>query len=346
MTYFKENIMSETRYILSKIDNQKYCKTNGQFTRHLRNNNLTYKEYFEKYVTGKTPLCKCGNPLTFYQNTETYANSCGRPSCVGANIKITKSNWTDDQKKADSENKKLSAALRTEEQIQNQIKKTKNTFVKKYGVEWGTQSEIQKNKSKKAKLEKYGNEYYSGWEKSAEKNRNKSTDEQNKINELRRQTNLERYGVENCFLRFDIRSKAMKSNSEGKDYILPSGKIIKIRGYEDTALSILLEIYQENEILTHNISEEFLLPTFQYINVNLHKSTYYPDIYIPKENRIIEVKSTWWWDGNGQEKYNSRLQNNLKKRQAVLDKGYNYEVWLFENKDAYKILKDDKDFQT
>jgi hypothetical protein len=62
--------------------------------------------------------------------------------------------------------------------------------------------------------------------------------------------------------------------------------------------------------------------------------------------KIIEVKSRWWWDGNGSEKYKSRLKNNLKKRQAVLDKGYIYELWLFENKNNYKILKNDTDFQT
>jgi hypothetical protein len=71
---------------------------------------------------------------------------------------------------------------------------------------------------------------------------------------------------------------------------------------------------------------------------------YYPDIYIPKENKIIEVKGRWWWDGNGIEKYKSRLVNNLKKRSAVLDTGYNYEVWLFEDRKNYRILKNDTDF--
>lgn len=30
-------------YATSKIDQQRYCKTNGQFTRHLRNHDLTYR---------------------------------------------------------------------------------------------------------------------------------------------------------------------------------------------------------------------------------------------------------------------------------------------------------------
>jgi hypothetical protein len=81
-----------------------------------------------------------------------------------------------------------------------------------------------------------------------------------------------------------------------------------------------------------------------YVNVNQHTMRYYPDIHIPKENKIIEVKGRWWWDGNGIEKYRSRLSNNLKKRKAVLNAGYQYEVWLFEDRKNYRILTDESDF--
>ena len=98
--------MSDTKYIKSKIDNNIYCKTNGQFTRHINSSGLTYKDYFELYVTGITPLCYCGKPKTFYQKTETYANSCGSPECVGKTISNTKSQWTVEQKLQDSINKR------------------------------------------------------------------------------------------------------------------------------------------------------------------------------------------------------------------------------------------------
>jgi len=38
------------------------------------------------------------------------------------------------------------------------------------------------------------------------------------------------------------------------------------------------------------------------------------------------------------------LDKNLKKRQSVLTGGYAYEVWLFEDRKNYRILKDDRDF--
>jgi hypothetical protein len=337
--------MSNTKYITSKIDNNRYCKTNGQFSRHLSNNGLTYKDYFEMFITGVTPLCYCGKPKSFYQKTESYANSCGSSKCVGKTVSNSKSQWTKEQKLQDSVNKKQAAKLKTLEDKNIAVAKSRETFRKKYGVEWSSQLDSQKSKSKNTKLKKYGIATYNNSNVSKLKNKNKSIVEKNLINEKRRKTNLELYGVENCFLRPDVKEKSAKSNSSGKTFTMPSGKAVKIRGYEDVAISMLLQIYNEDELVIDNMMNLFNLPIFQYINVNQHTYKYYPDIYIPKENKIIEVKSRWWWDGNGDFKYNSRLTNNLRKRKSVLDKGYNYELWLYENKNTYKILKNDSDFQ-
>lgn len=335
--------MSAT-YIISKIDNNSYCKTNGQFARHIKQNNLTYKEYYELYVTKITPLCYCLKPLTFYQKTETYANSCGNPKCVGKFVSKTKQQWTEKEKHQDSANKKKAAESRTQEEKQMQVQKARDTFNKKYGVEWGSKSEKQKEKSRQTKLEKYGDEKYNNRKMISKTNLSKSNAEKNEINNKRRKTNLKKYGVENVLAIPSIRAKSMRSNSLGKDYTFPSGKVVKIRGYENIVLDYLfLTNYREDDIM---VDSSKCIPTFKYKTVSRHSWRYYPDIYIPTENRIIEVKSQWWWDGYGKEKYKSRLENNLRKRQAVLDAGYNYEVWLFEDKHTYRVLKYDKDFQT
>lgn len=336
--------MNEAQYITSKIDNNQYCKDNGHFTRHIRKNGLTYKEYYETYITGFTPLCCCTKPLTFYQKTESYANSCGNPKCVGKNVSKTKSYWDAKKKKQDSDNKKIVASLRSYEQIQSQINKAKKTFKEKYGVEWGSKSNVQKEKSKKTKLEKYGNSTYNNSQSSAEKNRNKSIREQEVINNKRRKTNLEKYGVENTYLMSNVIKKSRQSNSKGRLYTFPSGKAIWIKGYEDTVIDQLLNIYSESELIVHNWQDMYALPVFQYVDHRRHYLKYYPDIYIPKENKIIEVKGRWWWDGNGDIKYINRLKNNLKKRDAVIQQGYTYEVWLFETRKNFKILKDEKKF--
>lgn len=338
--------MSDTKYIKSKIDNNIYCKTNGQFTRHINSSGLTYKDYFELYVTGITPLCYCGKPKTFYQKTETYANSCGSPECVGKTISNTKSQWTVEQKLQDSINKKQAAKLKTLEDKKIAVAKARETFRKKYGVDWSSQLDFQKTKSKNTKLERYGVATYNNSEITKLKNKNKSILEKNLINEKRRNTNIEKYGVGNCFLKPDVKSKSARSNSYGKEFTMPSGKIIRVRGYESQAILELLNLYNENQILVNDVLQSFNLPVFSYIDHRRHKLNYYPDVYIPEENKIIEVKSHWWWNGNNDPKYSSRLKNNLNKRKAVLDKGYIYELWLYKDKNNYRILKNDSDFQT
>ena len=342
-----ENKVNTAIYIESKIDGISYCKTNGQFTRHLRKNNLTYRDYYEKYITRNSPKCSCGERLAFYQKTESYANSCGGPECRGKNISNTKQNWTTGQKAIDSENKKKAAATRTKEQKDIQLTKARSTFKEKYGVEWGSQLQIQKEKSKQTKLKKYGDEKYNNSKQASLSRISRSTEEKNNSNQQRRTTNLDRYGIENPLLRPESLSKSARHNSAGRDFILPSGKVIGVRGYEDSALLELIESYNYNEsdiIFDDMKLKKSPVPVFKYIDNRRHHLNYYPDIYVPKENKIIEVKSQWWWDGYGAEKYQSRLENNLRKRDAVLDKGFNYEVWIFENKYTYKVLTHDTDF--
>lgn len=331
--------MSKAVYITSKIDGVSYCKTNGQFTRHLRSNNLTYQEYYETYISKISPKCSCGEPLTFYQKSESYANSCGNPTCVGINVSKTKQLWTDSQRLADANNKKAAANLRTPEEIAARTAKSKATFKQKYGVEWATQSIEFKDKSRKTKLDRYGNEYYANSSKTSKSWQAMPTEKINQIVEKRRLTCLERFGVENALMKPEARVNSAKANSLGRKFVLPSGRIIGIRGYEDIVLSKLLETYSELDLQVDDRLSKYQLPVFDYIDHRRHHLKYYPDIYILKENKLIEVKSRWWWDGNGLDRYKSRLKNNLRKKDAVLQAGYEYEVWLFESRLEYKVLQ-------
>jgi len=331
-------------YIKSKIDGIEYCKSNGQFTRHLKKHQLTYQTYYEKYVTGIEMKCKCGKPMTLYQQTETYANSCGHAVCVGKLIAVTKQNWTIQQKQQDSDNKKKAASLKTDEEKTTRLTRLIKTNQKRFGVDFTTQSSVMIDKSKLTKKERYGDENYSNPKQKSKSWQAKTTDELNKITEKRRTACLERYGVSSPFFLPNVRTKSAVANSIGREFILPSGKIIRVRGYEDAAITHLVEEYNENELMLDDMLTKFNLPVFIYTDSRRHILKYYPDIYIPKENKIIEVKGRWWWDGNGIIKYRSRLLNNLKKRQSVLDAGYQYEVWLFEDRKNYRILKDDTDF--
>ena len=336
--------MGNAVYIKSNIDGIDYCKTNGQFTRHLKQHNLNYQQYYEKYVTGIVMKCMCGNPKTFYQQTETYANSCGNPVCIGKLIRETKANWTPEQKMSDSNNKKKWAASRTKESLAKSRDVRTQTNRERYGVDYTTQSTQMMTKSKLTKKERYGDENYSNPGKTSESWQAKSADEINIITEKKRNTCRDRFGVDSPFFLPDIRKKSAIANSIGREYALPSGKVIRVRGYEDAAINKLLKYYTEFDLVFDDTLAEYGLPVFMYNDNRKHTLKYYPDIYIPKENKIIEVKGRWWWDGNGDLKYQNRLEKNLKKRQSVIDAGYQYEVWLYEDRNTYRILKDDRDF--
>jgi hypothetical protein len=104
-----------------------------------------------------------------------------------------------------------------------------------------------------------------------------------------------------------------------KNYIMPSGKIIRIQGYEYIALDELVKIYKEEEMIT----ERSKIPIFNYI-LKGQILRYYPDIYIQSQNIIIEVKSTWT--------YKKNLIKNILKSLAVKKSGYNFEMWIYDYK--------------
>lgn len=121
----------------------------------------------------------------------------------------------------------------------------------------------------------------------------------------------------------EISEKISKHNT--KIYILPSGKETNIQGYENLALDILLKEFTEDEIL--NSRTEMPVIRYQHKNVNRR---YFPDIYIPKVNKIIEVKSIWT--------YKRDLVKNIIKAIYTRKLGYDYEVWLFDKKKLINVF--------
>ena len=107
-----------------------------------------------------------------------------------------------------------------------------------------------------------------------------------------------------------------------KDYILPSGKLIKIQGYENYTLGILLkeENINENDIFVNKID----VPEIWYTDTEGKKRRYYVDCYIKSQNRCIETKSTYTYEKGG--------ENVKLKQQAVKKAGFDCEIWIFNSK--------------
>ena len=121
----------------------------------------------------------------------------------------------------------------------------------------------------------------------------------------------------------EILSKILKNSYLKKDYILPSGTITQVQGYEPIALDELFENnYKEDDIITQYQGIEY-----EFEN-NTHK--YYADIYIKSENKIIEVKSDFTME--------KEYDKNMAKWEACVDLGYEFEFWIYDKKNK-EVLK-------
>jgi hypothetical protein len=127
-----------------------------------------------------------------------------------------------------------------------------------------------------------------------------------------------KYGTDYPMQNKEIMEKSFKSSFKKKLYTLPSGKIIQYQGYENYALDDLLKIYDETEIVNGTIN----VPELWY-ETNGKKHRHYVDFFIPKENKCIEVKSTFT--------LKSKKDNVFDKQVYAKQQGYLYEIWVYDN---------------
>lgn len=117
----------------------------------------------------------------------------------------------------------------------------------------------------------------------------------------------------------EVQAKSEASCYKFKEYVMPSGKIVKLQGYEDTALDELVQKYEEENICVGRAN----IPTVEYY-INETKHVYFPDFFIKSENKIIEVKSEWT--------IKLARGNVEEKALATVKAGYKYEIWLYNHK--------------
>jgi hypothetical protein len=195
------------------------------------------------------------------------------------------------------------------------INKIKLTNIQKIGVQHNMQLESNKEIFKNTCLKKYGVE-------------NPSQIQNVKNKKL--QTCLKNWGVEYPTQNSEIMEKQIKSSYSKKEYILPSNKIIEIQGYENFALDEL--------IINGKIDESDIIsgcknvPVIWYNDETGKKHRHYVDIFIPSQNRCIEVKSTWTAKKNE--------HNIFLKQNAAKELGYKYEIWVYDSKKEKIICYD------
>ena len=201
---------------------------------------------------------------------------------------------------------------RGEEDTKLRNEKIEKTCLERYGVQHFQSSNHIKDKKKKTYQNRYGEDNPSklDW-----------------VKEKKKQTTIINYGVENPSQSHIIHVKK-SLHAKNKQIISQCGKEFNLEGYEPIALEELLVQYTANDVL-HHIEIEKALGKIHY-TYNNKNSIYHPDFFVISENKLVEVKSSYW--------YNRDLARNLEKKKACLDAGYQFEFWIYDSKGSNKII--------
>jgi hypothetical protein len=318
-------------YTTSKLDGASYCTSNGHFARHLRANNITQRDYHETYITGVTPLCDIcwTRPLSIGNSKSAivYRNTCGSRACAGAKISAARQSFTDEDWEAQTARYRATMSAKSVEEIAEYREKISVALTTE-NADGVRPIDVTAEKRKQAKLAKYGDAYWSNSAKASETRFGFDESRKNDINQKRSNTLMERYGVEHLSHSVEFLEKAWTTAHRLKEYVMPSGAVVRIQGYEPTALNILLneQGYSEDQLVTGSHS----VPTIPY-ELAGRRRRHFPDIYIPAENRLIEVKSS--------RTFGVQKSKNLEKKIAAEALGYAYEIWVCSNKELLEIIK-------
>ena len=154
------------------------------------------------------------------------------------------------------------------------------------------------------------------------------------LEQKRQATYLRKYGVRHYRQHGPTFRKILKGMFGFKEAILPSGRSVHLQGYEPEAVEALLALYPESAIDFDTI------PSIPYTDFHGHPHTYHPDLFIPSDNLIIEVKSWWTLKEN--------YEINRLKQAAALAAGYRFQFWVKDPKARIFDIIDDPlpDFAT
>ena len=225
-------------------------------------------------------------------------------------------------------------------QVQEFKDRLKQTCLEKYGVDNPSKSQEVKDKIMKTNLLNHNFQHSSQLQEVKDKIKQTNllnhgvehTSQTQNFKDKYKQTNLLRHGFENPSQNAEISEKQSKGGYKLKEFKFPNGEILFLQGYEPFLLKNLVELgYGYNDIITKRTE----VPEIWYVN-NSKKCRYYCDVYISKTNTIYEVKSTWT--------YKQGINNINLKKQACIDAGYIFKLYVYDQKgvkqDKIKI-KDD-----
>ena len=290
----------------------KYCGSLDQ---------IQFRNFFQGYSVFCSPKCASD----WYRDNETIEQKINKSSKISKSLKSkAKEDW-----KKINQKREQTKLIKYNNRTYNNQEKYKKTMQERYGVETPLQNPQIKKKFKTTIEDKDWSSTIELRKKTLIKTTGFDHQLKNpKIKEKIRETCLKRYGVENPSQHTDIAEKKLKSTFLKKECELPNGEIILVQGYEAFAINYLLKKYSIDDLIFNPKK----MPEIWYTENN-KKHRYFPDIFIPKENKIIEVKSV--------RTMKLQLKKNRLKQAKCLELGFNFQFIIFDNK---MNLVDEKDF--
>jgi hypothetical protein len=307
---------------------------------------LCKKEFFHKNPLKQfcSDVCVQRNKSIFqkfYKNTEEGKKKNSEAQKIAQNkpeVKFKKSNIS----------KEISNRPEVKEKFSKWSKEYHNREDVKHSTSNWTKKYFQENPESRFKISESIKQYYKNvypYDKKAKKiksNSSKESNNRNEVKEMKSKAMKEYWSNEGKREKQRIKQKNIHSTPEMielhrknsqrlwedskyankvfcgmkyKEFIFPSGKIVKTQGYENIVLDELINQYEESDIFVGPIEIRNQIGKIKYKFDNKLRS-YYPDIYIKSINMIIEVKSEYT--------YNQHLECNLAKQDACLEMGLNF----------------------
>lgn len=298
-------------------------------------NNLQSKDVYGNYVAYCCNDCRTKGRLTNLQNT--YASKDMDAVLVKRKATVQERYGVDNVAKTAKVKKKLKKIIK--KTVKKRLATTKKNNLINYGVESTNSLQSVKDKKKETFMDRYGVDHQlkipsvaASVSKKNKKNSGKRLSkarattlkiygDKNYNNRVKyKKTCYEKFGVENPSQNPVVHAKKMKTQYRKKKFIFPSGNVIYMMGYEPLALKELLRTYKESEIITATTE----IPVIAYKEQDGSDHVYFPDIYIPKDNLLIEVKSRYTYSSRS-----AWLETNMLKQQASIDAGYNFKFMIY-----------------
>jgi hypothetical protein len=138
-----------------------------------------------------------------------------------------------------------------------------------------------------------------------------------------------RYGARHPLQNAEIARRVFIHGVQKRGYILPSGKLVKLAGYEALVLDELLQTGFAEEDFDFAFKQ---LPAILYQDPKTQRERrYYPDFFVPRLNWIIEVKSDYT--------YRRERATNIAKYKACRAKGYAFNLLIRDPRPGLVLLQ-------